>query len=69
MVALDYCDVVGSTGFEDLPIPFFLKVSEWAKSYWDILGFLFAKLHFNFVSLDSYENARTRPKLLAKQFF
>ena len=63
------CNVVGSASFEDVPLPFFLKVIEWAESFRNVLGFFLVKLHFNFVFLDSDDSTRTRPKLLSKRLF
>ena len=65
----ELCDVFGSAGFEDVPLPFFLKVIKWVKFFWNGLGFFLAKLRFNFVFLDSDDCTWTRSKLLSKIFF
>ena len=50
-------DVIGSAGFEEVPLPLFLKFVERAKSFWRVLGFFLAELHFNFIFLDSDDSA------------
>ena len=49
--------------FQDIPLPFFLKVSEGAESVRVVLSLLFvAKLNFYLVLLDSDDFSRSRPE-------
>ena len=60
----------GNDIFEDVPLPFFLKISEGEEPFGDVLSLLFvAKLNFDFVLFDSDEFSRSRPELLPKGFF
>ena len=51
------CNVAGSVGFEDVPLPLFLKFVERAEPFWSILGLFIAELHFNLIFLDSDDSA------------